>query len=71
MNIQRTTQAAVCLAALLAAHGSRSQVIINEIGAANLDQFSDSYGEFEDWIELYNTSAAVVDISGWYLSDNP
>ncbi|HPQ59092.1 MAG TPA: CotH kinase family protein [Flavobacteriales bacterium] len=71
MNIQRTTQAAVCLAALLAAHGTRSQVIINEIGAANLDQFSDSYGEFEDWIELYNTSAAVVDISGWYLSDNP
>ncbi|MFT7512887.1 MAG: hypothetical protein ACI9QL_002095 [Candidatus Omnitrophota bacterium] len=24
-----------------------------------------------DWIELHNTSGSAVDISGWYLSDNP
>ncbi len=46
-----------------------SQVLINEFSAANYDLFADNYGEFEDWIELYNTTGTAVDISGWHLSD--
>lgn len=46
-----------------------SQVVINEYSAANMNTTADNYGEFEDWIELYNTGGTDVDITGWYLSD--
>ena len=49
--------------------GAEAQVVINEVSAANWDQLI-AAGEYEDWIELYNTSGAAVDISGWYLSDD-
>jgi CotH kinase protein/Lamin Tail Domain/Chitobiase/beta-hexosaminidase C-terminal domain len=48
-----------------------AQVVINEYSAANWKQFIDNHNDFEDWVELYNTGAAPVDISGWFLSDNP
>jgi gliding motility-associated-like protein len=46
-----------------------AQVKINEYSCSNIAGPTDAYGENEDWIELYNPSAAVVDLSGWYLSD--
>ena len=46
-----------------------SQIVINEYSAANYSTFTDNYGEYEDWIELYNTASNAVDISGWYISD--
>ncbi|MBK6627642.1 MAG: CotH kinase family protein [Flavobacteriales bacterium] len=49
----------------------KAQVVLNEVSASNLSNFADNNGEFEDWVELYNTTAAAVDISGWHLSDNP
>lgn len=45
------------------------QVVINEFSAANLESDLDNYGEYEDWIELYNTSDSYVDLSGYHLSD--
>ena len=48
---------------------SSAQIVINEYSAANYDTYTDNYGEYEDWVELYNTTAAPVDISGWALSD--
>lgn len=48
-----------------------TQVVINEYSAANLATILDNYGNNEDWIELYNTSASTVNIGGFYLSDNP
>src|SRR5436190_24163469 len=55
---------------------SRSQsanaaIVINEYSCSNLSQVQDDYAEYGDWIELYNTGAATVDISGFHLSDNP
>ncbi len=49
-----------------------AQVVINELSAANFagGGTTDNYGEYEDWIELYNTSTTAVDISGYFLSDN-
>ncbi len=49
----------------------QSQVIINEFSAANYDEDQDNYGEYEDWIELYNSSGSSVNIGGYYLSDRP
>ncbi len=46
-----------------------SQIVINEYSASNVSQHPDAFGEFEDWIELYNLSPNPVDISGWFMSD--
>jgi len=46
-----------------------SQVVINEYSAANYSDFSDNYGENEDWFELYNSGATSIDLNGYYLSD--
>jgi hypothetical protein len=50
--------------------GVFAQVVVNEFSASNLDQFQDNYQNFEDWIELYNTSNAPAIIGGFFLSDN-
>jgi hypothetical protein len=47
-----------------------SDVVINEIMAANSSTAADQDGEFDDWIELYNSTASEIDLSGYYLSDN-
>ncbi len=46
-----------------------AQVLINEFSAANYSDFTDNYGENEDWIELYNAGASSVSLNGHYLSD--
>ncbi len=46
-----------------------AQVVINEYSAANYSDIADNYGEYEDWIELYNAGVSSVDLSGYHLSD--
>jgi hypothetical protein len=46
-------------------------VVINEIMASNFSTVTDNFGEYEDWIELYNKNTQPIDISGFYLTDNP
>ena len=46
-----------------------SQVVINEYSASNFDSHQDNYGEYEDWVELYNTTNSDIDLNGWFLSD--
>ena len=48
---------------------SFTQVVINEYSCSNLSSFVDNFGNYEDWIELYNTSASPVNLSGYSLSD--
>ena len=48
-----------------------TSVVINELMATNISTVADNFGEFDDWIELYNKSSLPVDISGYYLTDNP
>ena len=55
----------------LASLTAQSQVLINEYSAANRDVWLDNYGDDPDWFELYNAGAGVVDLSGYFLSDNP
>ena len=47
-----------------------SDVTINELVASNDSGAQDAAGNFEDWIELYNTGSESVDLSGYYLSDD-
>ena len=48
-----------------------SQVVINEYSCANSTNagHSDSFGEREDWVELYNTTGAAVNLAGYSISD--
>ena len=46
-----------------------SQLLINEYSAANYDSYQDNYGEYEDWFEVYNSTASAIDINGYYISD--
>lgn len=46
-----------------------SQVVINEYSCSNVSGYTDNYGSYEDWIELYNSSAVSVNLAGYYLSD--
>jgi len=48
-----------------------ADIVINEYSCSNLSQLQDDYQEYEDWIELYNTTGTSVDLSGYHLSDNP
>ncbi|MCW3084428.1 MAG: hypothetical protein JWP12_1794 [Bacteroidetes bacterium] len=46
------------------------EVVINEFMASNDDYMVNDYGDYEDWIELYNTTSNPVSLSGLYLTDN-
>ncbi len=46
-----------------------AQVLINEVCAANFSLLLDNYGEYEDWIELYNAGTQAVNLEGYHLSD--
>lgn len=46
-------------------------IVINEVMASNVSTAADNFGEYDDWIELYNKSTSPVDLSGYYLTDNP
>ena len=45
-------------------------VYISEIMASNDDTVASSTADYTDWIEIYNSSAEAVDLSGYGLSDN-
>lgn len=45
-------------------------VVINELLSDNSIQ-EDEYGQSNDWVEFYNTTSDVVDLTGSYLTDDP
>lgn len=57
------------LSFFLFSHLMNAQIVINEYSAANFSDFTDNYGENEDWFELYNSGPTSIDLNGYYLSD--
>ncbi|MCP4512482.1 MAG: lamin tail domain-containing protein [Fuerstiella sp.] len=45
-------------------------VIINEVMASNNTSLKDPQDDFDDWIELHNTSEKEIDLSGKRLTDS-
>lgn len=39
-------------------------VLINELMASNSSYYADNFGDFDDWLELYNPNAYAVNLSG-------
>jgi len=46
------------------------QLFINEFMASNARTLADDFGEFDDWIELYNAGSSDIQLAGFYLTDN-
>ena len=44
-------------------------VFINEISSNNKNSIIDSYGNYSDWIELYNSGKNDVNLTGFGLSN--
>lgn len=55
--------------ASFSAFAKSKRLFINEIAAANASIFKDEAGEYDDFIEIYNTEKIPVDVSGMYLTD--
>ncbi len=45
-------------------------LVINELMADNDSTFSDEFGEYDDWLEIYNPTDADVLLSGYHLTDD-
>src|SRR2546422_332970 len=59
------------LALLVSAVPATAQVVLNELLAENGLWNQDDEGDYEDWAELYNTSAQEVKLAGYTLTDDP
>lgn len=46
------------------------EVVVNEFLANNTSVNMNEYGQYEDWIELYNTTATPLNLFGLYLTDD-
>ncbi len=58
------------LSILLFVQSTYAQVVINEYSCSNMNTVLDAFGEREDWVELYNTGATNVNLTGYFLSDD-
>jgi hypothetical protein len=45
------------------------KVVINECMPNNTNTAYDQYGEYNDWVELYNISNSSINLEGYFLSD--
>ncbi len=45
-------------------------LFINEFMASNGTSIQDEFGEFEDWVEIYNGENYAIDLAGYYFTDD-
>lgn len=45
-------------------------LVINEFMASNDAAFADEYGDYDDWIEIYNMNDHPVDLGGLFVTDD-
>ena len=51
--------------------GAEAQtLLLNEIQTSNSSTIANSYGTYDDWVELYNSTSSGLDLTGYYLSDS-
>ena len=47
-----------------------TDIYINEVMASNKFAYADEYGEYDDWIELYNASDEDINLEGLFVTDD-
>ncbi|MCB9258790.1 MAG: CotH kinase family protein [Ignavibacteriales bacterium] len=45
------------------------EVLLSELMSSNTITIQDNFGEYDDWLEIYNPQDTVVNLSGKYLTD--
>jgi hypothetical protein len=50
---------------------STGPLVLNELQADNKTTLADPNGDYDDWVELYNRGSEPVDLSDYFLSDDP
>jgi hypothetical protein len=50
---------------------SAPAICINELMASNSSYQTDEFGEYDDWIEIYNPSGQPVNLALYYITDDP
>lgn len=46
------------------------KLVINEVMASNNSAIADELGEYDDFVEIFNTTDAPISLSGYFLSDD-
>ena len=58
----------LCL--VLCGKGQAQTLVINELMASNDSTIQDPEGQNEDWVEIYNGGSEVLDLAGFFLTDD-
>ena len=46
------------------------EITINEIMASNSTACADTFGEFDDWVELYNSTGKAISLENYAIADD-
>ena len=65
------TVAAISFTDIKAGSSVEPALVINEIMPANVDMFLDPSQNYGSWIELFNGTDGSINLSGYYLSNDP
>lgn len=60
-----------CILFFLSSSGTSQNLVINEFMSSNAKTLADEDGDFEDWIELFNSGSTTIHLHNYGLSDNP
>ena len=61
----------MAFAPALVAHAALPDIRINEVMSSNGSTLPGLDGEFDDWIEIFNSGDTPADLGGWGLTDDP
>jgi hypothetical protein len=61
--------AVVCFLAMRL-DSTNATLVINEFMVSNVLAYKNADGDYEDWIEIYNSGNAAVNLAGYYLTDD-
>ncbi|MCD6100750.1 MAG: lamin tail domain-containing protein, partial [Candidatus Marinimicrobia bacterium] len=71
MNVRYTLLYILATVIMHQSHSFGNDLIINEIMPNNVNTLSDEDGNFPDWIELKNLSNTTINLSNYFITDNP
>ena len=71
MNVRYTLLYILATVIMHQSHSFGNDLVINEIMPNNVSTLSDEDGDFPDWIELKNLSNTTINLSNYFITDNP
>lgn len=69
-TISITLDGDTSIGAIFIGNDSPTTIVINELLAANESTNTDEIGEYEDWVELYYDISGMMNLNGYFLTDD-